>query len=143
MKIPLNKKTLYVFLRFAIVGVINTALDLMVLNLLVYFFAVTNALIFSICKGVSFAFALVNSYFMNKYFTFAKKETTAKNFYIFVLLSLIGLFVNMFVSSVTFYLLSQYSFNISVNLIATISGIVGAMFSMVINYISYSLFVFK
>jgi len=71
-----SRSKIYQFIRFVFVGGINTVLDLAVLNLLVYVFAVTNPFIFSVCKGISFIVAVTNSYFMNKYFTFAKKETT-------------------------------------------------------------------
>jgi putative flippase GtrA len=130
-------------MRFVIVGVLNTAIDLLVLNFLVYILKVDNPFIFSIIKGISFSVAVINSYFMNKYFTFAKKETKNKDFYMFIIISLIGLFINIIISSTSFYLLGLYPNIISINLIATISGVIGAMFTMVFNYVSYSYFVFK
>ena len=143
MKLQINKNTIYQFIRFVIVGGINTILDLAVLNLLVYIFAVTNPFIFSVCKGISFMVAVTNSYFMNKYFTFAKKETINKDYYLFILISVVGLVINILISSFVFYLFSLSSGSMSVNIIATVAGIVGSMFSMVINYFCYSSFVFK
>ena len=100
MILSINKKTLYRFIRFGIVGVINTVLDLAILNFLVYLFKVENSYVFSLCKGLSFVFAVVNSYYMNKYFTFSKKNTTKKDFGLFILISLIGLVVNILVCNI-------------------------------------------
>ena len=139
----INKTLIYKLVRFSFVGVFNTLLDLAILNLLVYLFNVVDPFAFLVCKGISFSLAVVNSYFMNKYFTFAKKEKSQKEFYLFVLISIISLFINTIISSYSFYLLGLYPQVISIHMIATISAIIGAMFSMVINYISYSYFVFK
>lgn len=142
--VPLfNKVRIYQLIRFGVVGVFNTILDLAILNLLVYLFTVKSPIIFAICKGISFSIALINSYFMNKYFTFIKKERSTKEFYLFIMVSLIGLVINIGVSSLSFYLLGLYPHIFSVYLIATVSGLVGALFSMVVNYTSYSYFVFK
>lgn len=143
MTLTVSRIKIYQFIRFAFVGVINTVLDLIVLNALVYIFKVDNPFVFSICKALSFAIAVTNSYFMNKYFTFAKKQSSGKDFYLFIIISLIGLVINISISSAAFYLLGLYPNIVSVNLIATISGAVGAVFSMVINYLCYSYFVFK
>lgn len=143
MIFQINKDKVFQFIRFVIVGVVNTGLDLLVLNALVYIFVVKDPLIFSLCKGVSFIVAVINSYYMNKYFTFKKKETKKNDFYLFIIISLVGLVINMAISGISFYLLGEFTNTISINLIATISGIIGALFSMLINYIGYSYFVFK
>ena len=143
MRPLVNKIKIQRFIRFAIVGGVNTLVDLVVLNVLISVFNVVNPFIFSICKGVSFMVALTNSYFMNKYFTFAQKQKSKKEFYLFVLVSLVGLLINIIISGLSFYLLGLFSYPISTHVIATASGIVGAIFSMFINYISYSIFVFK
>lgn len=143
MMLLINKSSVYKFIRFAMVGVFNTILDLLILNLLISLFSVTDPFIFSICKGISFIFALINSYFMNKYFTFGKKQTSRKDFYLFILLSLIGLIVNVLVSGILFYLFGLYPSIVPIHLVATISGIIGAIFTMFINYFNYSYFIFK
>lgn len=143
MKLQINKERVYQFMRFGIVGVFNTILDLAILNLLVYLFTVKDPMVFAFCKGASFFIALINSYFMNKYFTFAKKQRSTKEFYLFIIVSLVGLIINIGISSLLFYLLGLYPYIFSVYLIATVSGIIGALFSMITNYISYSYFVFK
>jgi putative flippase GtrA len=139
----INKSNISRFARFAIVGGVNTAVDLGVLNLLIALFGVANPFIFSIYKGISFVCAVVNSYFMNKYFTFGHRQNSRKIFYVFVFFSLIGFVINVTISSVVFYVLGFYSHIFSDHIIATISGIIGNIFGLAINYINYSYFVFK
>lgn len=130
-------------IRFALVGLVNTALDLAVLNLLVFLFGASDPFVFSIYKGISFCCALVNSYYMNKYFTFTHSNTNQKTFYVFVFFSLIGFVVNVLTSSFAFYLLSLNSGFIPHSLVITVSGLVGTFFGLTFNYINYSFFVFK
>jgi putative flippase GtrA len=143
MKLPINKKTFFKMMRFGLVGVFNTGLDLAVLNLLIYLFGVSDPFMFSIYKGISFVCALTSSYFLNKYFTFKVDQSSKRVFLIFVFFSLIGFIANVILSSFVFYILSFYNDVLSVHLIATISAAVGALLSAILNYFNYSYFVFK
>jgi putative flippase GtrA len=143
MKLPINKKTFFKMMRFGLVGVFNTGLDLAVLNLLIYLFGVSDPFMFSIYKGISFVCALTSSYFLNKYFTFKVDQSSKRVFLIFVFFSLIGFIANVILSSFVFYILSLYNDVLSVHLIATISAAVGALLSAILNYFNYSYFVFK
>lgn len=129
------------FIRFAIVGVINTAVDLGILNILIGIFGLTQHFSFSLHKSVSFVCALLNSYFMNKSFTFEMKENSKKTFYLFVFYSLIGFVVNVASSSFIFYLLSVGQIN--THIVASVSGLVGTAFGLLVNYICYNFLVFK
>jgi len=131
------------FVRFSIVGVINTIIDLGILNLLISIFGLANPFFFSIYKGISFLCAVTNSYYMNKFFTFRIQHTSHKTFAVFVFFSLMSFVINLFVSSITFYILGVYALNLPVHLSATIAGITGTLFGLSINYLSYSYFVFK
>ena len=57
--------------RFAVVGVINTAVDLAVLNTLI---AISHrgrsGLLYSLFKAISFLVAVLNSYWLNSRWTF-------------------------------------------------------------------------
>lgn len=130
------------FVRFMVVGVVNTAIDLGVLNILIVIFGLTQPFLFSFYKSISFICALLNSYFMNKSFTFGIKENKQKTFYLFILFSLIGFMVNVTSSSLVFYALSLSKYY-SVHLLATISGIAGTILGLFINYLSYKYIVFK
>jgi putative flippase GtrA len=143
MQILLNKTLSYRFIRFAIVGVLNTVLDLAILNLLVHFFHVTTPVVFSVCKGVSFLVAVTNSYFMNKHFAFNQKESKEGEFSKFFVLSIVGLGINISVASFVFYVLGQHSSILPPYLITSLSGIMGGMASFILNYFNYAYFVFK
>jgi putative flippase GtrA len=125
------------------VGVLNTVLDLAILNLLVYLFQVTTPFVFSVCKGVSFLIAVTNSYFMNKHFAFNKKESKEGEFSKFFFLSIIGLGVNISVASFAFYVLGQYPTILPLYVTTSLSGILGGVASFLLNYFSYAYFVFK
>jgi putative flippase GtrA len=131
------------FIRFALVGVVNTLIDLGILNLLIFIFGVVQPLSFSIFKGISFVCALVNSYFMNKNFTFESKENSPKTFSLFVFYSLIGFLVNVASSSFMFSFLEGSQLDLNTHILATISGIFGTVLGLAVNYISYNFLVFK
>lgn len=78
--------------KFAIVGILNTLIDVVIVNILVLNLGLDPVI--SNIVGVSVA--VVNSYAMNKYWTFGdkKKEHLAEQFGLFVLLSLVGLAIN-------------------------------------------------
>src|SRR3989344_8915316 len=71
------KPFVYQFGKFFVVGLLNTFLDLGVLNLLILFTNITHGIYFSFFKAVSFVCAVVNSYFWNKYWTFQKQGSFA------------------------------------------------------------------
>lgn len=131
------------FVRFVVVGIVNTAIDLGVLNILIVIFGLAQPSLFSFYKSASFICALINSYFMNKSFTFGIKENKQKTFYLFIFFSLIGFMVNVTSSSLVFYALSSLSKDYSVHFLATISGIAGTVLGLSINYLSYKYIVFK
>lgn len=130
-------------IRFAAVGVANTVIDLGILNILIFIFGLTQPFLFSFYKSTSFICALLNSYFMNKSFTFGIKESKQKTFYLFVFFSLIGFMVNVTSSSFVFYALSSLGKDYAVHFLATISGIAGTVLGLSINYLSYKYIVFK
>jgi putative flippase GtrA len=137
-------KLLKQLVRFAVVGVINTGLDLVVLNLLI---AATgkgkDGIYYTIFKGVSFLVALTNSYFMNKYWTFAGQGTSNKVIEIseFIIVSAIGFVINVLVSSAV------------VNFIPPVLGaekfwpsfgaLCGTAIGLIWNFIGYKLIVFE
>ncbi len=80
---------------------------------------------------------------MNKRFTFDDKLSSRRTFYLFIFFSLIGFVVNVTVSTLAFYGLSFYTSTLSVASMATISGLIGTVFGLFVNYATYSYFVFK
>lgn len=81
----------YQFGKFVVVGLLNTFLDLGVLNFLIFFTDITHGIYFSAFKGISFICAAINSFFWNKYWTFQKQG----NFALFFLVVLGSALLNV------------------------------------------------
>src|SRR5712671_4157939 len=86
------------FFRFGIVGVVNTIVDLAVLNLLIVATDTgrTGAM-FAFFKTVAFVCAVTNSYLMNRSWTFnrVKAKSQMLESSQFLVVNLLGLFVNV------------------------------------------------
>lgn len=90
------------FIRFVVVGGLNTVVDLFVLNLLIWLLHDgERGWMFSLFKTVSFTVAVGNSYLLNKLWTFrSHTRTSAAELVPFLVVSLVGLIINVGVSSV-------------------------------------------
>jgi len=112
-----SKKTGFQFVKFAIVGIINTGVDWLIFFLLAQtpFFGLREVL----AKSISFLISATNSFLMNSYWTFRKEyfagmkkaeaedKTTKKGtkYYIkFMLVSLVGWGLNTLI----FYIMRNY-----------------------------------
>lgn len=131
------------FMKFILVGFLNTAVDFGILNLLMVIFRVYTGWFFSLFKAISFSCAVTNSYFLNKFWTF-KKEDKAKiqEFSKFLIISIIALLINVSLSS---FLVNKIGpqFNISPILWANLSALVTVGVTILINFFGYKYLVFK
>src|SRR3989344_2855150 len=84
---------------FCVVGVINTLLDFIVLNGLLLATGNKSPAVFALIKSISFTIAAVNSYFLNKHFTFSYKENSIGTFSKFLSISIISFFINVGIAS--------------------------------------------
>jgi putative flippase GtrA len=118
------------FYRFCLVGVLNTLIDFAAFILFYYFFHI--ALILS--NIIAFALATLNSYFLNKYWTFriTAHKSSLKEFLTFIAVALTGLFI----SCVVLYLASQFIPEYLAKMIAII-------FSLTCNYLGSKFLVFR
>jgi putative flippase GtrA len=81
-------KILQQFLRFAIVGGINTIIDMIVFNLLLYLFPSRNVGDLLLYNTIACVVAATNSFFWNKYWTFKQRQpVTRKELLHFALLT--------------------------------------------------------
>ena len=94
------------FLRFAVVGLINSVINFAVLNLLSHFTKITSGPGVIAMGAVAFAAATVNSYFMNKNWSFKDHSHfhEGQKFAYFLMVSIIGLVIN----SLTVYAVTTF-----------------------------------
>ncbi len=132
------------FGKFVIVGFINTAIDFAVLNVLMYLTNIYKGPEIIIFNAISFTVAVINSYIMNKYWTFGDKsrEGAAKQFIEFLAVSIVGIVLNTgIVYGVT--TLVQPMFGLGIKLWANFAKAAATAVVLGWNFIGYKFFVFK
>ncbi len=139
-----NKKTGKQFGKFVIVGGLNTAIDIGVLNLLMWLFGAYQGGQIIIFNVISVSLAIINSYFWNKYFTFGskKKKKQVQEFSTFVAVSLGGMIINTGIV----YLLTTFAappFGLSQELWANAAKILAIGVAWIWNFSGYKFVVFK
>ena len=145
MRFKLTKKLVNEVLKFGIVGAINTGVDLVVLKSLI---ALTgrgdSGAFFVLFKGVSFIFAAVNSYYMNKYWTFNVRagKRRAVEVQQFIFITGIGWFINV-VSASVFLSYARQHFSFSSDRSVTISALFGTLVGLLWNFFGYKILVFR
>ena len=130
--------------KFILVGILNTFVDLGVLNILMLVTSISTGAFYSVFKGISFVVAVINSYFWNKFWTFKKAAATAnpqKEFVQFLVVSVIGFGINVGVASLVVSL--GGSLGMSAKLLANAGGLVATLCSMGWNFVGYKFIVFK
>src|SRR3989344_2874250 len=121
--------------KFILVGILNTFVDLGVLNLLIFTTGIASGFGYSVFKGVSFTVAVVNSYILNKFWTFKTTGSFGK----FFIVSLIGFGVNVGVASVVVNIIRNQllSFGVSEKIWANVGAIAATFCAMIWNFIGY------
>ena len=136
------------FLRFGLIGGMNTGVDLVILNLLMFSTGLYEGQPYSVFKAISFCFAATFSYFMNKNWAFRdkSKEKNISKFSQFFAVSLIGAIINVTIASlVVNYIKPMINFDniISDPLWGTIGALCGTAIGLIWNFMGYKLIVFK
>lgn len=134
-------------IKFVLVGILNTGIDFGVLNILMRVSGISSGSGYTFFKGISFVAAVINSYFLNKLWTFKGTGSgkTQKEFVQFLIVSVIGFGVNVGVASFVVNVISPrfpYS-GVSEVIWANIGAVVATACSMVWNFIGYKFIVFK
>ena len=142
---------LWQFFKYAVIGVFNTGVDLLVLNIETALSGLKEGIPFAIQKGISFLVAVTFSYFLNKRYTFKDlgKEDQAKKFSQFLVISFGGIIINTVVATVmvTFVKpLVNPVLNIaflSDQIWVNIGALTGTALGLIWNFLGYKLWVFK
>lgn len=139
------------FIRFALVGVMNTLVDLIVLNAETLMTGVKEGPGYAIQKGASFLVAVIFSYFLNKNWTFRDKseEGQTKKFSQFLFVSIIGMLVNVTTATVVVTYLKPVinpALDLSIltdQMWVNIGALSGTAVGLIWNFIGYKFWVFK
>ena len=129
------------FWKFILVGIINTIVglgaNLICLN--VFKFSVP------VCGAVDVIVGSIVSYFLNKYFTFKKKEKSGMTLLLFALNIAVCyvLFKWLLVEYIAIPALNSLFPSWNTELINSIATVIGAGFFMIFNYIGQRFFVFR
>lgn len=130
---------LWQFAKFALVGVLNTAIDFGILNFLILITGITSGLGIIFINAASFSMALVNSYFWNRGWVFAANRGS---FLTFIAVTLVGLSINTGIV----YGLTTYVPPVLVDsktLWANLAKVLATILSLIWNFAGYRLIVFK
>ena len=128
------------FLKFIIVGVINTIIGLTIM------FACYNLLHLGywISSALDYIIASIISYFLNKHFTFKYKEDNGHSFLRFVLNIAVCYFVAFSIARpVVRWCLQVFSFAFDKSLLENIAMLIGSGIFTIINYLGQRFFAFK
>lgn len=159
------RKTLGQIWRFVVIGFLNMFIDLAVLNLLIWITGVGHTGVwYTVFKAISFTVAVVNSYYFNRRWVFRGLEgnKVAVEFSKFIVVSIVGAFVNVGVASLIVNFQAPITnffqaipgikqlFDWAVNLIskvttdawATVGGLFGSAAGLLWNFVGYKFLVF-
>lgn len=145
------KKLIEQFTKFFLVGIMNTGVDLLVLNVEMAITGIAVGMVYSIEKSISFLFAVCFSYFINKYWTFQdrSKEGEGKKMSQFFAVSFVGMIINVTTATVVVnYLQTPINDILGLPLLTpklwgTLGALCGTAIGLGWNFVGYKLWVFK
>ena len=139
------------FARFLIIGILNTAVDLITLNLMVVMFSIHGSIGFAVIKSCSFLTAVVFSYFLNKTWTFndISKERHIRKMSHFLVISLAGMIINVAAATFVITFLKHPISNLFPTSLLTekvwvnLGALSGSAAGLLWNFTGYKFFVFE
>jgi len=136
-------KVIFQIAKFLLIGILNTFVDLGILNLLIWIFAIATGWLYSLFKAISFSISVVNSYFWNKSWTFKKVgKPETKEFVQFCTIAGIGFFLNVGIASLIVNIIGP-QFGLSQKIWANIGAIIATIVVCTWNFLGYKFIVFK
>ncbi len=135
-------KILWQMAKFIVVGGLNTFLDFAVLNLLIASTGISAGGQFSLFKALSISVAIMSSYFWNKHWTFDGSRGGKTEFIEFLLVSLVGMVINV-VSASFLVNYTEAFFNLDPVAWANLSSLIATFLGLAWNFLGYKLIVFR
>jgi putative flippase GtrA len=87
--------SLWQIIRFSIVGTLNTIIDLLALNILLWRFPTHNANLLLFYNSIAYTLGALNSFGLNKYWTFRRRQTiTGGEVVRFAIVNVVGILCN-------------------------------------------------
>jgi len=137
----LNYFLQFEFIRFGIVGVLNTLVDFGLLNILMFSLRINNGYGFLIIRTISFICAVLVSFPLNKDWTFQDNNEEKKfKFIKFVVVTIFTLIINNILAG---YLIGKNLFLLNQYLWANIVTFLGAIVALLTRYVLFRNYVFK
>lgn len=127
------------FGKFFLVGSLNSFLDIGMLNLFIMLTGITHGVWFPVFKGSSFVFAVVNSYFWNKLWTFQARQGS---FIIFFLVNAGSFLINVGVASFLVNVVGAPD-GIGLKQWGNLAALSSVVFVLIWNFLGMKYFVFK
>jgi putative flippase GtrA len=130
--------------KFILVGGTNFLIDMGILNFLIFYTGISAGLAQSGFKGISFLVATWNSYFLNKYWTFKREtnEGAMKEFFQFLIVSVIGFAINLGVDYVAVNMMSPLG-GMLPKTWAQVSAVIASVTALGWNFLGYKFLVFE
>ena len=127
--------------RFGIVGTLNTIIDLLALNILLWHFPTHNANLLLLYNSIAYTLGALNSFSLNKYWTFQHRQTISGwELVRFAIVNVAGILCND--SIIWVVARSLYPLLASNLLWANASKLVAVSGTMILSYLGMRLWVF-
>jgi len=132
------------FARYIEVGILNTIIDFGILNSLIFITGFSSGIYYSLFKACSAAFAIINSFFWNKFWTFEKKEVkrTKEEATRFLLVTLSGAIINISIASFIVNIIGAPA-GIDIKVWANVGAAIASVIGIAWNFLGYKFVVFK
>jgi putative flippase GtrA len=136
-----RRSLLWQLVRFSMVGGLNTAVDLLILNSILWLWPTRNTVMLLIYNSVAYTFGAINSFAWNKYWTFRRyQRVNSAEVVRFAFTTLSGIACN----DVLLWLIGSllHPMLLSATLWANVSKIIAVGNTALISYLAMRLWVF-
>ncbi len=135
---------LYQIAKFGLVGILNTAIDFGIANGLIVLTGIAEGLTVSVVfKAISFTFAVINSYFWNKWWTFEESgQAKLTEFSQFLFVSIVGFGINLGTATVVINVLPRPA-TFAASQWDNVGFLAATFVALAWNFVGYKFWVFK